>query len=86
MDIQQQFSEAVADSKSLDNKPSNDILLKLYALFKQGTLGNTVADATPNPFDFVSKFKHEAWAKLNGMSQQDAMQQYVDLVKELKAQ
>ncbi len=84
MDLQQQFQQAAADSKNLSEKPDNDTLLKLYSLYKQGTLGDNTESGPANAFDFVAKFKHEAWAKLNGMSKEDAMQQYVDLVNSLK--
>lgn len=84
MELQQQFEQAIANSKTLSEKPDNDILLKLYALYKQATEGDTKESGPANPFDFVAKFKYEAWAKLHGMSKDDAMQQYVDLVAKLK--
>jgi acyl-CoA-binding protein len=83
MELQEIFQQAVANSKLLSAKPDNETLLKLYSLYKQATEGdNTESDPT-NPFDFVAKFKHEAWAKLKGLTQNDAMQQYVDLVNQL---
>lgn len=75
------FEEAVAASKSLSEKPSNETLLKLYSLYKQGTTGDVNTDPPSNPFDFVNKAKHSAWAELKGITKEDAMQQYVDLVK-----
>jgi diazepam-binding inhibitor (GABA receptor modulating acyl-CoA-binding protein) len=84
MELQEIFQQAVANSKLLSAKPDNETLLKLYSLYKQATEGdNTESDPT-NPFDFVAKFKHEAWAKLKGLTQNDAMQQYVDLVNQLR--
>ncbi|HEY1018114.1 MAG TPA: acyl-CoA-binding protein [Sediminibacterium sp.] len=84
MELQQLFEQAVANSKLLSEKPDNDTLLKLYSLFKQATEGDTTESGPSNPFDFVAKFKHEAWAKLAGTSKESAMQQYVDLVTQLK--
>jgi diazepam-binding inhibitor (GABA receptor modulating acyl-CoA-binding protein) len=84
MELQQLFEQAVANSKTLTEKPDNDTLLKLYSLFKQATVGDNQEDAPSNPFDFVAKFKHEAWAKLKGITKEDAMQQYIDLVTKLK--
>ena len=84
MEIQQLFEAAVANSKTLSEKPDNDTLLKLYALYKQATEGDNTGEGPANVFDFVAKFKHEAWAKLAGVSKDDAMQQYVDLVTKLK--
>lgn len=84
MSLEALFQEAAALSKTLTEKPDNETLLKLYSLYKQGSEGDTQESGPSNPFDFVAKFKHEAWAKLQGMSKEDAMQQYIDLVKQLK--
>ena len=84
MELQELFAQAAADSKNLPTKPDNDTLLKLYSLYKQATEGDTTGSGPENAFDFVAKFKHEAWAKLAGTSKDDAMQQYIDLVNQLK--
>lgn len=84
MSLQELFLEAVTNSKTLSEKPDNDTLLKLYALYKQATEGDNKEEGPSNMFDFVAKFKHEAWAKLQGVTKDDAMQQYIDLVKQLK--
>ena len=84
MSLQELFLEAVANSKTLFEKPDNDTFLKLYALYKQATEGDNKEEGPSNMFDFVAKFKHEAWAKLQGLTKDTAMQQYIDLVKELK--
>lgn len=84
MELKTLFEQAVADSKTLPEKPGNDILLKLYAFYKQGTEGDINIDAPSNPFDFVAKAKHGAWEELKGKSREVAMQEYVDLVTSLK--
>ncbi len=84
MELQQLFEAAIANSKTLSEKPDNDTLLKLYALYKQATEGDNTGEGPSNAFDFVAKFKHEAWAKLAGTAKETAMQQYVDLVTKLK--
>ena len=86
MELQQLFEQAAANSKNLSEKPDNDTLLKLYALYKQATEGDASGTGPVNAFDFVAKFKHEAWAKLTGMSKEEAMQQYIDLIAKLKGQ
>jgi diazepam-binding inhibitor (GABA receptor modulating acyl-CoA-binding protein) len=86
MEIQQQFEMAVANSKTLKEKPDNETLLKLYSLYKQATEGDcSAAQAPENPFDFVAKFKFEAWNGLSGTSTTDAMLQYVSLVADLQS-
>lgn len=84
MELQQLFEQAAVNSKTLSEKPDNETLLKLYSLYKQASEGDTLEDGPANAFDFVAKFKHEAWAKLKGVSKEDAMQQYIDLVAKLK--
>lgn len=83
MDLMQQFEQAVADSKSLSERPSNETLLMLYSLYKQATEGD-VNGETPGMFDFVAKAKYEAWSSLKGKSQGEARKEYINLVQKLK--
>ena len=84
MDLKEQFEQAAAESKNLSQKPSNDTLLQLYSLYKQGSLGDVSTEPPSNPFDFVAKAKYEAWAALKGKSKEMAMQDYIDLIAKLK--
>lgn len=84
MSLVDQFTAAVATSKTLSEKPDNNTLLTLYSLYKQATEGDNSDEYNGGAFDFVAKFKHEAWAKLKGTSKDAAMQQYIDLVAKLK--
>lgn len=84
MDLKAKFEQAVTDSKSLSSKPSNEILLQLYSLYKQATSGDVSGEAPSNPFDFVNKAKYDAWSSLKGKSSEESMQMYVDLVNKLK--
>lgn len=84
MDLQKQFEDAMASSKTLSEKPSNEVLLQLYSLYKQATSGDVNTEPPSNPFDFVNKAKHDAWVALKGKSKEAAMQEYIDLVNRLK--
>ncbi|WP_207512710.1 acyl-CoA-binding protein [Longitalea luteola] len=84
MNIQEQFDQAVARSKTLTEKPGNDILLQLYALYKQATEGDINIEPPTNAFDFVAKAKFNAWQELKGKPKETAMQEYIDLVGKLK--
>jgi diazepam-binding inhibitor (GABA receptor modulating acyl-CoA-binding protein) len=84
MDLKQQFEEAVGSSKGLPDQ-SNENLLKLYSLYKQATEGDVNIEKPSNMFDFKGIAKYNAWDALRGISKEEAMQQYVDLVKSLKA-
>ncbi|HXS74443.1 MAG TPA: acyl-CoA-binding protein [Rhodanobacteraceae bacterium] len=84
-DLATEFEQAAADVKQLTQRPDNDTLLKLYALYKQGAEGD-VCGAKPGFFDFVGTAKYEAWAKLRGMSGEEARQKYIDLVRKLESE
>lgn len=84
MNLTESFTQAAADSRNLPAKPDNDTLLRLYSLYKQATEGDATGEGPANAFDFVAKFKHEAWSKLRGLTNEQAMQQYVDTVNGLK--
>ncbi|WP_343674539.1 acyl-CoA-binding protein [Chitinophaga sp.] len=85
MDLKTRFETAVADSKTLSEKPSNEVLLQLYSLYKQATEGDNTAEPPANPFDFVAKAKYQAWEELRGKSADAAMEEYVQLVTKLKS-
>jgi len=76
------FEEAVKESKNLNEKPANDVLLKLYALYKQATEGD-VQGERPGGFDFKGAAKYDAWEKLKGKDSEAAKQEYIEFVKAL---
>ena len=78
-DLDAAFQQAQVDVKTLTSKPSNDDLLRLYSLFKQGTKGD-VDGKRPGRLDMVNRAKYYAWAKLEGTSQDSAKQLYSYLV------
>lgn len=83
MTLQIRFEQAVADSGNLPERPDNMTLLKLYALYKQGSAGDVAGDR-PGMTDFVARAKWNAWAALKGLSQDQGMQQYIGLITDLK--
>lgn len=82
-ELKAKFEKAVADSKKLAERPDNATLLKIYALYKQATVGD-VEGKRPGFTDMVGRAKWDAWNELKGLAKEDAMQQYVDLIEELK--
>ncbi len=81
-DLQAAFDKAMADSKNLSDRPDNATLLKLYALYKQGSTGDNI-EPKPGFSDPVARAKWDAWTKLKGTSQDAAKQLYIDLIAEL---
>ncbi|KAJ8010244.1 hypothetical protein DPEC_G00072990 [Dallia pectoralis] len=80
----EEFNHAKTRMGKLKNDPGNEAKLRIYALFKQATQGPC---NTPKPgmLDFVGKVKWDAWKSLGSVSQDDARQQYVDLIESLLA-
>jgi diazepam-binding inhibitor (GABA receptor modulator, acyl-CoA-binding protein) len=76
------FNSAVVRSKELTQRPSNEDLLKLYALFKQASEGDVTGDR-PGGFDFKAIAKFDAWTDIKGTSKEKAMEDYVALVNSL---
>lgn len=76
------FERAAEAAKSLPERPDDQTMLKLYALYKQGSSGD-VQGSKPGFFDFVGSAKYEAWEKLRGTAAGDARRQYVELVRKL---
>jgi diazepam-binding inhibitor (GABA receptor modulating acyl-CoA-binding protein) len=76
------FEQAAVAAKSLPERPDDNTMLQLYALYKQGSAGD-VQGNKPGFFDFVGAAKYEAWEKLKGISEEDARSQYVELITKL---
>ncbi|MBT3981636.1 MAG: acyl-CoA-binding protein [Bacteriovoracaceae bacterium] len=85
MGIQEDFEKAAFDVTSLSQKPSNEVLLKLYACFKQGSTGD-VSGKRPGMLDIKGRAKFDAWNELKGTETESAKQKYIDLVNDLVAQ
>ncbi|KEQ67597.1 acyl-CoA-binding protein [Aureobasidium melanogenum CBS 110374] len=82
-----EFKKAVEDSRKLQAKPSDDELLQLYGLFKQGTQDPPIESSDkPGMFDLKGKAKRNAWQKLvdEGVTPEEAQKKYVALVESLK--
>ncbi|MEV4138326.1 acyl-CoA-binding protein [Dactylosporangium sp. NPDC049742] len=84
MSLTAEFEQAQIDVKQLDQRPGNDVLLRLYALYKQGTHGDATGKR-PGVFDMVGRAKYDAWQALAGTAQEDAQRQYVALVADLRS-
>lgn len=82
-DLKAAFDKVMADSRNLSERPDNATLLKIYALYKQGSEGDNT-EKKPGFSDIVARAKWDAWNKLKGTSQEAAMQQYIDLIDGLR--
>lgn len=78
------FANAAAASKTLRQTPDDDTLLALYALYKQGSIGDVVGER-PAESDAMSRAKYDAWTARKGMTAEAAIADYVKLVATLQA-
>ncbi len=81
--LNEQFEQAVADSKNLPERPDNMTMLKIYALYKQASSGD-VDGKRPGFTDMVGRAKWDAWNEVKGQSPDEAKQAYIDLIEDLK--
>lgn len=81
-DLKASFEAAAASSKNLTERPDNATMLKLYSLYKQGSMGDN-AEKKPGFTDMVGRAKWDAWNSLKGTDSKTAMQQYIDLIATL---
>lgn len=82
MGLTEDFEAAAARSKELTSRPSNDVLLQMYSLYKQASEGD-VSGSRPGMMDFKGRAKYDAWAKLKGKGSEEAKQEYIDLINSL---
>lgn len=83
MPLKDDFENAAKDVQKLTARPDNETLLSLYSLFKQATEGD-VKGQRPGMLDLKGRKKYDAWSEKKGMAADQAMQQYVALVKRLR--
>ncbi len=82
-DLKTAFEAAVSATQELTQRPDNQTLLKIYALYKQATEGDNTA-TKPGFTDLVGRAKWDAWALLKGTSADEAMQRYTELIDTLE--
>ena len=83
MNLDDNFKSATDRATKLPKRPPNDILLQLYALYKQGNEGEIKGDR-PGFADFEGRAKFDAWNKIKGKSNVEAKQEYISLVENLE--
>uniref|UniRef100_A0AAQ6IPM7 Acyl-CoA-binding protein n=1 Tax=Anabas testudineus TaxID=64144 RepID=A0AAQ6IPM7_ANATE len=81
---QESFEKAAEEVKVLKQKPDHGEICAIYGLYKQATVGDVNIER-PGMFDFTGKAKWDAWEAKKGLSKNEAMATYVDLVEKLKA-
>lgn len=61
-----------------------DVQLRLYAYYKQATLGaQTTLQQSFNPTDLRNAFKSNAWLQVSHLTAEDAKRKYIELVNSI---
>jgi len=76
MALQDEFEAAVKRVNGLPSAPGNNVMLDLYGLYKQATVGDA-AGKRPGITDLRGRAKFDAWSGRKGMSKEDAMRAYI---------
>jgi citronellol/citronellal dehydrogenase len=82
MSIKKRFNRASKRILSLDEKPDDSTMLRLYSLYKQATEGD-VTGRMPVAKGMVAIAKWNAWKKLEGTESEDAMSIYCEIAENL---
>ncbi|XP_043258402.1 acyl-CoA-binding domain-containing protein 5 [Colletes gigas] len=86
MTTEEKFHAAVNVIRSLPKngvyQPSNEIMLRFYAYYKQATEG-PCQQPKPAFWEVVKKAKWDAWTRLGNMSKTEAMNNYVEELKKI---
>ncbi|MCL9805541.1 acyl-CoA-binding protein [Flavobacterium amniphilum] len=82
-DLDSQFKEAfeIASNMEQDSLPQ-DIMLRLYAFYKQAEFGN-IGSINYAANDVVDAFKLNAWMQVSHLSEDEAKKAYIDLIEEI---
>jgi acyl-CoA-binding protein len=82
-DLKKKFEAAANAARKLSQRPSNEQMLELYALYKQATEGD-VKGSRPGMLDLTGRAKYDAWSRKKGLSAESAMKSYCDYVARLE--
>lgn len=81
-DLDAKFKEAFEKASSMEQKLPPDVMLRLYAYYKQAVKGDQIL-LNANVSSLRNAFKINAWLQLRGMDSTEAKKEYIDLVNSI---
>ena len=81
-DLDTRFREAYEKVSNMTRALPQDVMLKIYAYYKQATLGDANKSYYQS-YDLRSAFKMNAWMQIRHLSADEAKQIYIDLINSL---
>ena len=80
--IEDQFTQACAEVERVYTRLDNATIRKIYAYYKQATEGD-VKGTRPGVLRLRDRIKYDSWSSISGMTMNDAMLAYIELVSNL---
>lgn len=82
-ELDTRFQEAfdIASAMTQADLPQ-DVQLRLYAFYKQATIGTPSANFNSN-FDLRNAFKTNAWMQISHLSADEAKAEYIELIQSI---
>lgn len=80
VEVQDRFKSCLSFSNKKGCPPSINDGLEIYGLLKQATRGDNYK-SRPSAFNIVERAKWDAWTKKKGIGQDEAMLQFIALVR-----
>jgi diazepam-binding inhibitor (GABA receptor modulating acyl-CoA-binding protein) len=81
-ELKSKFDDAIQRVNKLPNQPP-EILLEMYGLYKQALEGD-VTGKRPGRLNVKARYKFDAWVSRKGLSKEEAMKKYIELIDRLE--
>ncbi|MES2238828.1 MAG: acyl-CoA-binding protein [Bacteroidota bacterium] len=82
-DLDTRFNEAVEKASNMTQASlPQDVQLRLYAYYKQATIGTMEIRQTSN-FHLRDAFKTNAWMQISHISAEEAKENYIEIINSL---
>ena len=81
-DLDTRFQEAFENASNMTLALPQDVMLRLYAYYKQATFGTAKYNQSEN-FGLIDAFKTNAWIQISHLSSDEAKEEYIKTINSL---
>lgn len=82
MDLETRFNEAFEAASKFDEQLPPDVMLRIYAYYKQATHDPTSFRLNNNN-DLRNAFKMNAWMQISHLSIEEAKEKYIEIINSI---
>jgi acyl-CoA-binding protein len=82
-DLNDEFKAAFEAASKMTQALPPDVMLRIYAYYKQATDDPNSFSQSSNNFDLRNAFKMNAWMQISHISQEEAKMKYIEIINEL---